>query len=141
MVAADVGTPCSTCSPINFMTPFLWILLVLNAALFVAGWRLHRHATRAAAEGAEAVIEVAEASRHLRDLEARERWAALDLDRLHPINRDEVVGLLQRIEGGSLRGLSTQERAFLDRMVEAEHRVRRAASMPDMGRSPRPQGT
>lgn len=123
------------------MTALLWILLALNAAMLATGWMLHRRATRAAAKGAEAVIEAAESARHLHDMEVRERWGALDLDRLHPLNRREVVRLLGRVEGGSIRGLDVQERAFLDRMVESEQRARRSTPGSEIGRSPRPQGT
>jgi len=54
-----------------------------------------------------------------------ERWRALDLECLHPVNREEVETLLARLEGASTHVLSRQERAFLDRMVEAERRVTR----------------
>jgi len=113
------------------MTLLLWILLALNAATLAVGWRLYRRTGgRAGPDGAEAT-EVR--SRYLEDLEASDRWRALDLQRLHPVNREEVLSLLRRVEGASVRALARGEREFLDRMVEAQRR-----SVAGSGGGPRP---
>jgi hypothetical protein len=53
------------------------------------------------------------------DLEARQRWEALDLTRLHELNREEVEKLLTKVRGTGVRSLTAAERAFLDRMSQA----------------------
>ncbi len=109
------------------MTIILAVLIVLNAAMLVAVWRLYRRTSRVAEESRTRAVGEQRA-RWMRELEARERWAALDLTRLHPVNRHEVTQLLRRIEGASTRVLTTREREFLDRMVEAERRETRRAA-------------
>lgn len=53
-----------------------------------------------------------------RETEARHRWHAMPLDRVHEINREEVVRLLAKAETGSVQALNGKERAFLDYMAE-----------------------
>jgi len=45
------------------------------------------------------------------------RWREIRLDGLHPINRDEIVRLLDKIERGGARSLTPEERATLDRFA------------------------
>ena len=45
------------------------------------------------------------------------RWAAIDIDSLHELNREEVVSLLERVRAQGAASLSKDERSFLDRMV------------------------
>jgi len=45
-----------------------------------------------------------------------ERWKAIPLDQLHPINREEVERVLQKLETQGISSLTQDERAFLDRM-------------------------
>jgi len=122
------------------MTTLLWILIGLNAAMLVAGWQLYRRTKNRPVERRVEGPNSEYKSRYVLDLEARERWRALDLDLLHPLNRDEVVGLLGRLDGGSSRVLTQQERDFLDRMVEAERRALKSARRSSIGSSPRPHG-
>lgn len=49
-----------------------------------------------------------------RDLE---RWAAVSLDELHPLNRDEFHRVLEKARSYGPASLSPQERAFLDRFL------------------------
>jgi membrane associated rhomboid family serine protease len=49
------------------------------------------------------------------DGESQRRWGAIRLDDLHPINRGEVVRLLQKVQATGARSLSPEERATLDR--------------------------
>lgn len=104
------------------MTTLLAVLILLNIATLFVGWRLFR---RTGVSDETEVQDAVERSKWLLEMEAKERWAALDLERLHPVNREEVETLLARMEGASTHVLSTSERAFLDRMVEAEQRASR----------------
>jgi membrane associated rhomboid family serine protease len=45
------------------------------------------------------------------------RWREIRLDDLHPINRDEVVRLLQKAQKHGTRSLTPEERATLDRFA------------------------
>jgi membrane associated rhomboid family serine protease len=45
-----------------------------------------------------------------------ERWKTIPLDQLHPINREEVERVLQKLELSGVSSLTQDERAFLDRM-------------------------
>ena len=109
------------------MTVLLAVLILLNLAMLVAGWRLHRRIARFT-EQSRAAEEGGQRARWMREMELKDRWTALDLDRLHPVNRAEVVALLRRVEGASPRILTRHEREFLDRMVEAERRESRGAA-------------
>ncbi len=51
------------------------------------------------------------------DRKNRARWEAIDLERLHEINREEVERLLGKVRDEGVRALSEQERTFLDRMA------------------------
>lgn len=78
-------------------------------------------------------------SRYVEDLESFERWQKMDLSRLHEINRDEVEKLLAKARGASARALTSQERAFLERMADAYDRVVRRDARPGAsGRRPNP---
>jgi hypothetical protein len=50
--------------------------------------------------------------------EAKHRWHGIALDRIHEINRAEVVRLLAKLEATSVDALNARERAFLDGMAE-----------------------
>jgi membrane associated rhomboid family serine protease len=47
------------------------------------------------------------------------RWREIRLDDLHPINRDEIVRLLKKVEQTGARSLTPEERATLDRFAGA----------------------
>lgn len=52
--------------------------------------------------------------RRLVDLE---RWGRIELDQLHPLNRDEVRRLLRLARGAGAEILAPKERQFLDNMA------------------------
>lgn len=56
------------------------------------------------------------------DRGALRRWEAIDLDRLHEINRTEVATLLQKAHDSGVRSLTAAERQFMDRMAMAAGR-------------------
>jgi len=57
------------------------------------------------------------ASLGVRQIEDRERWGRIDLQRLHPVNREEVVRLLEIVDASGVAVLSARERLFLDNMA------------------------
>lgn len=59
------------------------------------------------------------APKAVKDLEAKERWERIDMQALHELNRGEVETLLDRVRALGVDSLRPQERAFLERMVEA----------------------
>ena len=50
------------------------------------------------------------------ELDARGRWASIDLASIHDLNRNEVEELLARVDRQGIGALSPEERRFLDRM-------------------------
>jgi membrane associated rhomboid family serine protease len=46
-----------------------------------------------------------------------ERWRGVQLDGLHPVNREEFQRVLSKIEHQGLASLTGEERAFLDRFI------------------------
>jgi hypothetical protein len=57
------------------------------------------------------------ASLGVRQIEDRERWGRIDVQRLHPINSEEVVRLLEIVDESGVAVLSPRERLFLDNMA------------------------
>jgi hypothetical protein len=55
----------------------------------------------------------------VKELEKADRWAAINLESLHEINRDEVRRLLARVEASGPDTLRPMERAFLDSLAGA----------------------
>jgi hypothetical protein len=58
-------------------------------------------------------------SQAVRDTETRHRWTGIDLDGIHEANRDEVVGLLARLQAGGVDALRPIEQMFLDQLAGA----------------------
>lgn len=52
------------------------------------------------------------------DRDMRHRWHNIALDRMHEINRAEVIRLLEKVEAVGVDGMTVREREFLDRMAE-----------------------
>ena len=59
-----------------------------------------------------------------RDVITRHRWADIELDRVHEINRGEILRLLAKVEVSGVATLRPNERAFMDRMCELAPRGR-----------------
>jgi hypothetical protein len=57
------------------------------------------------------------ASLGVRQIEDRERWGRIDVQHLHPLNRAEVVRLLEIVDASGVAVLSDRERLFLDNMA------------------------
>lgn len=100
-----------------FLFPLLLVAVVLAgfAAVGIARWlRARRRARRRVLEKPNSFYT----SDIVRHNEAKHRWHHMALERIHEINREEVVRLLARVEATSVESLRPNERAFLDRMAE-----------------------
>lgn len=113
---------------------FRILLLVVNIVALVLVVMLYRRVRRSERERRVEAPNSAHTSPYLEDVESKERWNALDLERMHEVNRVEVERILGKLRATSIRALTTSERAFLDRMVEAERRSRRMWRPPDVTR-------
>jgi hypothetical protein len=47
----------------------------------------------------------------------RERWGGIRLSGLHPLNREEVLRLLEMVDEEGVKALSSRDRLFLDNMT------------------------
>jgi hypothetical protein len=77
------------------------------------GWRKRRVATRRVVEMPNSHY----ASEGVRNQEARERWGGIDQRKLHPLNRDEVQRLLDKVDAEGITAISSRDRHFLDNMT------------------------
>ncbi len=62
--------------------------------------------------------KVAPPSAQQSDREAMRRWASIQPDHLHELNREEVNVLLGKVNQNGVASLTQSERAFLDRMAQ-----------------------
>ncbi len=77
-------------------------------------------------------------SEHVRRRERRSKWSRIDLDRLHPLNREEVRRLLRIADEAGPGALSERDRQFLDNMSlprkrEPKNHDRRSNAAPTGG--------
>ena len=120
------------------MTTVLLVLLALNVGAVILATTLYRRAKKAETKRRVEAPNSQYKSSYVLDLEAKDRWESLDLDRVHEVTREEVERILIKLKASSVPALSRQERAFLDRMVEAERRVKRSERRSRLGGSPSP---
>ena len=124
------------------MTTLLFILLAVNTAALAVVWVLYRKARKAQKQRRVEAPNSQYKSPYVLDLEAKDRWESLDLSLLHEVNREEMELVLAKLRATNVRALTPRERAFLDRMVEAERRARKSArrrsGRHDDGSAPRP---
>lgn len=105
------------------MTPVLIALLaviVFQSVLIGGLLRLYRQERMANKQRRVEAPNSEHKSPYVADSEAWERWESLDLSRLHEVNREEVEKLLSKVRATGVKSLSAAERAFLDRMTEAQ---------------------
>jgi hypothetical protein len=100
---------------IDSMMPLL-AGLVMGGLGFVA-WYANRRRRLAAAMRRVEAPNSHYSSRGVRERDDRERWARIDLPRLHPINQDEVRRLLAVADSDGVLTLSSKDRTFLDNMT------------------------
>jgi len=60
------------------------------------------------------------ASEAVRNQEDAEWWSRIEMDRLHPVNRDYAERLLRKVKSSGAESLSREERAFLERIAALE---------------------
>lgn len=104
--------------------PLAALGLALVAGLFALGVALARVA-RARARARRRLVE--KPNSHytaplVRENETRHRWHDIDLDRVHEINRAEVVRLLDKVDAAGLDAIRTTEREFLDQIAKISRR-------------------
>ena len=107
------------------MTLLLIVLLAVNLAALVMVSVLYRRSQRARRTRQVEAANSEYTSQYVRDLEAKQAWESLDRSILHEVNREEFERTLAKARTSSVRSLTAQERAFMDRMVEAVKRVTR----------------
>lgn len=76
-------------------------------------WRRRRVAANRRVEAPNSTYS----STGVRNQEDRERWDDIKLGRLHPLNQEEVVRLLDVVDGNGAGSLSPRDRLFLDNMT------------------------
>ena len=98
----------------------LWlpgVLLVVASGvglrLWYRGWRSRRIVSLRRLEAPNSHYS----SQGVRNQEDRERWGAIGLESLHPLNKDEVVRLLALVDSEGVTCLSPRDRLFLDNMA------------------------
>lgn len=62
--------------------------------------------------------------------EDRDRWKALDLDDMHPVNREEVERLLEIVDERGVDALSSSDRLFLGNMTRLSFGQSGVPSLP-----------
>ena len=105
--------------------PFLLLGLIGSGVVVIIAVALKR-AVRARAR-ARRVVE--KPNSHYtapvtRDAITRHRWHEIELDRVHEINRGEILRLLTKVDGSGVATLRPTERAFMDRMAELAPRAK-----------------
>jgi len=94
----------------------LALLLLLSGAALTLAYAERRRRRIAARVRVELPIS-RYSSLGVRHREDRERWGAIEMDRLHPLNKEEVERLLRRIDLEGVHTLTPKDRVFLDNMT------------------------
>ncbi len=95
---------------------FVAVLLVvagIGARIWYRRWRRARIAARRIVEKPNSHY----ASVLVKNQVDRERWGQVDLERIHPVNREEVERLLEVADVQGPEALSARERLFLETMT------------------------
>ena len=98
-----------------------WVLLGFALALACAGARLWYRRWRRARIAARRIVEKPNSyysSAIVKHQVDQERWRTVNLDRIHPVNREEVERLLAVASVQGPQALSNRERLFLETMTE-----------------------
>ena len=102
----------------NMLEP--WLVALLSVMLFLGLHALlrQRRKRRTAKQRVVEPPNSAFSSTLVRHREQADRWKAIQLNRLHPLNRSEVQRLLDIVTSGGTTTLSEGERTFLDYLSE-----------------------
>jgi hypothetical protein len=98
----------------------IWLTALVFAVLSVIGFRIWYRRWRQARIAAKRVVEKPNShysSVIVRNQIDRERWGTVDLERIHPVNREEVERLLALADVQGPDALSPRERLFLETMT------------------------
>ncbi|MGH7537623.1 MAG: rhomboid family intramembrane serine protease [Gemmatimonadales bacterium] len=82
---------------------------------FVGGWLVLRGYGMRPGEDRIRPAARAAATRSAPDAASAERWKRIALDQLHPVNREEIVRVLAKLDTEGAESLTADERHFLDR--------------------------
>ena len=104
------------------MLSWLWALALASVigSVSIRAWWIERK-KRLSAE--RRVVEHPNsfyASKAVHYQEDEESWRRIELERLHELNREYVERLLRQIEGAGVGTLTTEERAFMERMAKLD---------------------
>jgi hypothetical protein len=99
----------------SYLLPALVLTMMGGVALRV--WYKHWRRRRIAAKRRVEAPNSHYSSAGVRSQEDRERWGDIHLTTLHPLNRDEVVRLLDVVDEEGVKALSVKDRLFLDNMT------------------------
>jgi len=97
-----------------------WILALCVGVLSGIGARFWYRRWRRARIAARRVVEKPNSyysSEIVKNKVDRERWGTVNLDLIHPVNREEVERLLAVADVQGPEALSTRERLFLENMT------------------------
>ncbi len=89
------------------------IVGAMGARIWYRAWRRNRIAARRRIEQPNSHYS----SSGVRNQEDRERWGAIKVRQLHPLNQDEVQRLLDVVDENGIKALSSKDRLFLDNMT------------------------
>lgn len=99
----------------------LWVSALVFAVLVAIGARIGYRRWRKARIAARRVVEKPNSyysSAIVKNQVDRERWGHVDLERIHPVNREEVERLLAVADVQGPDALSPRERLFLETMTQ-----------------------
>jgi hypothetical protein len=100
----------------TLILPLGLLAILAGAALAIALAR----AARARRRARRRTVELPNShytSQLARAVETRHRWHGIALDKVHEINREEVLRLLAKVEALGVDALRPNERVFLDNMA------------------------
>ena len=98
----------------------LWIIALAFAVLGAIGSRIWYRRWRRARIAARRIVEKPNSfysSTMVKNQVDRERWGTVNLDLIHPVNREEVERLLALADVQGPDALTNRERLFLENMT------------------------
>jgi hypothetical protein len=101
----------------EIVLPALLVLIAsgVGVRLWLRRWREQRVVARRRVEAPNSHYS----STGVREQLDRERWGGIEVQRLHPLNQEEVARLLEIADADGVAVLSMRERLFLDNMTLA----------------------